>query len=144
MQQIERQLQSAGLKATIPRIQVLSFFRGTKRRHASAEEVFRHLARADVDIGLATVYRVLGQLVEVGILASGTLNSAAAVYELNEGPHHDHVICVRCGRVDEFSDPVIEARQKLMAEELGYTLDSHHLVLRGYCAACRQPPPNAR
>ncbi len=136
-QEIEQELQSAGLKATTPRIKILEFFRRSKRRHFSAEEIFRHLVEQDIEMGLATVYRVLGQLVEAGILSSGTLGSTTAVYELNEGKHHDHVICLNCGRVDEFSDPIIEARQKSVAEELGYLLSGHQLVLHGYCPNCR-------
>lgn len=142
--EFEQQLQSAGLKATAPRLKVLEFFRSSKRRHFSAEEVFRHLVEEKVDVGLATVYRVLGQLVEVGILSSGTLGSTTAVYELNEGKHHDHVICLNCGRVDEFSDPLIEARQKIVAEELGYLLSGHHLVLHGYCRDCRPKQTRTR
>jgi Fur family transcriptional regulator, ferric uptake regulator len=137
IQEIEQQLQSAGLRATTPRVKVLEFFRTSKRRHFSAEDVFRHLVEEKLDIGLATVYRALGQLVEVGILSSGTLGSTTAVYELNEGQHHDHVICLNCGRVDEFSDPLIEARQKIVADDLGYLFSGHHLVLYGYCPDCR-------
>lgn len=137
MQDIEQTLQSAGLRATSPRMKVLEFFLGSKRRHFSAEEVFRHLVEEKIDIGLATVYRVLAQLVEAGILSSGTLGSTTAVFELNEGKRHDHVICLNCGRVDEFFDPLIEARQKAVAEELGYLLSGHHLVLHGYCRDCR-------
>ncbi|WP_144160631.1 Fur family transcriptional regulator [Paraburkholderia sp. BCC1885] len=137
MQDIEQTLQSAGLKATTPRVKVLEFFHGSKHRHFSAEEVFRHLVEEKIDIGLATVYRALAQLVEAGILSSGTLGSTTAVFELNEGKRHDHVICLNCGRVDEFFDPLIEARQKTVAEELGYLLSGHHLVLHGYCRDCR-------
>lgn len=136
-QDIELELQSAGLKATSPRMKVLEFFHSSKRRHFSAEDVFRHLVEEKIDIGLATVYRVLGQLVEVGILSSGTLGSTTAMFELNEGKHHDHVVCLNCGRVDEFADPVIEARQKTVADELGYLLSGHHLILHGYCRDCR-------
>jgi len=143
-QDIEQQLQSAGLKATAPRMKVLAFFRTSHRRHFTAEDVFRHLVEEKIDVGLATVYRVLGQLVEVGILSSGTLGSTTAVYELNEGQHHDHVICLNCGRVDEFSDPLIEARQKIVAEDLGYLLSDHHLVLHGYCRDCRPKQTRTR
>jgi Fur family transcriptional regulator, ferric uptake regulator len=135
---IEQNLQSVGLKVTTARVKILQFFHGTRRRHFRAEEVYRHLIEEDIDIGLATVYRALGHLVEAGMLSSGTLTSTgAAIYELNEGKNHDHVVCLRCGQVDEFSDPVIEAQERLAAQKLGYQLSSHHLVLYGYCAHCR-------
>ncbi len=144
MQDVEQALQSAGLKVTAPRVTVLEFFRSSKHLHFSAEDVFRHLVDLRIDIGLATVYRVLSQLVEVGILSTSTLGSTKAVYELNEGNRHDHVVCLNCGRVDEFSDPVIDARQKTVAEELGYLLSGHHLVLHGYCRDCRPKQGKSR
>lgn len=137
MQDVEQTLQSAGLRATTPRIKVLEFFRTSKHLHFSAEDVYRHVVEEKIDVGLATVYRVLSQLVDAGILSSGMLDSTKVVYELNEGVRHDHIVCLNCGRVDEFSDPVIEARQKGVADELGYLLSGHQLVLHGYCADCR-------
>ncbi|WP_028228870.1 ferric iron uptake transcriptional regulator [Paraburkholderia ferrariae] len=138
------ELQSAGLRATIPRVKVLEFFRHADHRHFSAEDVFRHLVEDKVDIGLATVYRVLAQLEEAGLLTSGMLDSSKVVYELNEGKRHDHIICLNCGKVDEFSDPLIDARQKAVADALGYMLTGHQLVLHGYCAKCRPKPHGAK
>lgn len=138
--QVVEELQSAGLRITTPRVKVLEFFRSTESRHCSAEDVFRHLVEEKVEIGLATVYRVLGQLVDAGILTSSMLDSTKLVYELNQGKRHDHIICVNCGRVDEFSDPLMDGRQKAVADGLGYVLTGHQLVLHGYCSACRPKP----
>lgn len=134
---VHEQLQGAGLRATLPRVKVLEFFAAARPRHVSAEDVFRHLVAEKIDIGLATVYRVLSQFVEAGILTSGTLDSNRHVYELNDGKRHDHIICLACGKVDEFSDPLIDGREKAAADSLGYLLTGHHLVLHGYCAECR-------
>ncbi len=131
------QLQGAGLRATLPRVKVLEFFAAARPRHVSAEDVFRHLMAEKIDIGLATVYRVLSQFVEAGILTSGTLDGNRHVFELNDGKRHDHIICLSCGKVDEFSDPLIDGREKAAADALGYLLTGHHLVLHGYCADCR-------
>jgi Fur family ferric uptake transcriptional regulator len=129
-------LKSAGLKVTLPRIRVLEIFRSAKTRHLSAEDVYHNLAGQQADIGLATVYRVLTQLEEAGMLLRNNFNAGKAVYELNEGKHHDHLICLDCGRTDEFNDPVIEKRQKAVAEKLGYVLHEHRLALYGICPAC--------
>lgn len=131
------QLQGAGLRATLPRVKVLEFFAAAGPRHVSAEDVFRHLMAEKIDIGLATVYRVLSQFVEAAILTSGTLDGNRHVFELNDGKRHDHIICLSCGKVDEFSDPLIDGREKAAADALGYLLTGHHLVLHGYCADCR-------
>lgn len=129
-------IRSAGLKVTLPRIKVLEIFRSAGPQHLSAEEIYRLLMDQDSDIGLATVYRVLTQLEEAGILARNTFNTGKAVYELNVGKHHDHVICLACGRTDEFYDPTIEKRQRIVAAELGYVLEDHRLALYGYCRDC--------
>jgi Fur family transcriptional regulator, ferric uptake regulator len=129
-------LKSAGLKVTLPRIKVLEIFRTAETRHLSAEDVYHRLAGQHADVGLATVYRVLTQLEEAGMLARNTFNAGKAVYELNVGKHHDHLICLGCGRTDEFSDSTIEKRQKAVAESLGYVLSDHQMALYGYCPAC--------
>jgi Fur family ferric uptake transcriptional regulator len=129
-------LKDAGLKVTLPRIKVLEVFRSAKTRHLSAEEVYHRLAAQQADIGLATVYRVLTQLEEASMLARNTFNAGKAVYELNEGKHHDHLICLDCGRTEEFNDPTIEKRQKVVAESFGYALRDHQLALYGYCPDC--------
>jgi Fur family ferric uptake transcriptional regulator len=129
-------LKSVGLKVTVPRIKVLEIFRTAESRHLSAEDVYHCLAENKTEIGLATVYRVLAQLEEVGVLARNTFNAGKAVYELNEGKHHDHLICLGCGRTDEFNDATIEQRQKVVAESFGYRLHDHSLALYGYCPEC--------
>ncbi|SAL45089.1 ferric uptake regulator family protein [Caballeronia sordidicola] len=138
--QVSEELQGAGLRITTPRVKVLEFFRTTGYRHCSAEEVFRHLVEQKVEIGLATVYRVLAQLVDAGILTTSMLDSSKMVYELNEGKRHDHIVCLCCGRVDEFSDPLMDGRQKAIADSLDYVLTGHQLVLHGYCSNCRPKP----
>jgi Fur family transcriptional regulator, ferric uptake regulator len=129
-------LKSAGLKVTLPRIKVLEIFRTAETRHLSAEDVYHRLVGQQAEVGLATVYRVLTQLEEAGMLARNTFNAGKAVYELNEGTHHDHLVCLACGRTEEFNDPTIEKRQKAIAESFGFTLRDHHLALYGYCQAC--------
>ena len=132
----QEHLKNAGLKVTLPRIKVLEVFRAAEARHLSAEDVYQRLSSRQADVGLATVYRVLTQLEEAGMLARHNFNAGKAVYELNEGKHHDHLICLDCGRTDEFTDPTIEKRQRAVAESLGYVLRDHHMALYGYCPAC--------
>jgi Fur family ferric uptake transcriptional regulator len=136
MDEIEN-LRHAGLKATQPRLKVLEVIRTSAQRHLSAEEVYRRLINDHVDIGLATVYRVLAQLGEAGILARNTFDSGKSVYELDEGLHHDHMVCVACDTVEEFHDPLIEERQRSVAAERGFVLQAHRLALYGLCAGCR-------
>jgi Fur family ferric uptake transcriptional regulator len=132
----EPELRSVGLKATLPRMQVMEIFRHSPSRHLHAEEIYRRLADQKADVGLATVYRVLSQLEAAGLLLRQTFESGKAVFELNEGPHHDHLICLQCGRVDEFSNEHIEALQREVAQAHGYRLAEHRLALYGHCAAC--------
>ena len=134
---VSDKLRNVGLKATGPRLKVLQGFHSHERRHLTAEDVHRHMLEQKVDVGLATVYRVLGQLTDVGILNRNMFESNKAVYELHEGDHHDHIICLECGRVDEFSDDVIEERQRSIAQSNGYALAQHQLALYGYCPVCR-------
>ncbi|MEY4544341.1 MAG: hypothetical protein RL685_536 [Pseudomonadota bacterium] len=132
-------LNLVGLKATIPRLKVLQVFHTHERRHLTAEDVHRRMADQKADVGLATVYRVLGQLTDVGILTRNTFESGKAVYEVRDGTHHDHLICLQCGRVDEFADPVIEERQRAIAQSSGYAVAQHQLALYGYCPECCKP-----
>ena len=132
----DEDLKNAGLKVTLPRIKVLEVFRTAQTRHLSAEDVYHQLAGHHAEVGLATVYRVLTQLEEAGMLARNTFNAGKAEYELTEGKHHDHLICLGCGRTDEFNDPTIEKRQKAVAESFGYALRDHQMALYGYCPAC--------
>jgi Fur family ferric uptake transcriptional regulator len=132
----DNELRTAGLKVTVPRLKVLEVFRRADLRHLSAEDVYQRLAKQDADIGLGTVYRVLTQLESAGVLLHSNFAGGKAVYELNPGKHHDHIICLACGRTDEFNDPTIEKRQKAVAEDLGYVLADHQMALFGYCAKC--------
>lgn len=126
-----------GLKATAPRIKILRIFQEGRQRHRSAEEVYQTLLEEGADIGLATVYRVLMQFVQAGLLLRTHFETGKAVFELNEGDHHDHLVCLRCGRVEEFLDPEIEGRQQAIAAERGYRLQAHALALYGLCSDCQ-------
>lgn len=136
MKNIEN-LKSTGLKATLPRLKILEIFQEGKLRHMTAEDVFRVLLDERSDIGLATVYRVLTQFEQAGILLRSNFESGKAVYELNEGQHHDHFVCTSCGKVEEFYDPEIEKRQQLIADEMGWSIQDHSMSLYGQCAECK-------
>ena len=127
------ELKSSGLKATMPRIKVLEVFQRTERRHMSAEDVFKALLAEGADIGLATVYRVLMQFEQAGLLKRSNFESGKAVFELNEGQHHDHLVCLDCGRVEEFYDPEIEQRQRAVTIARGFELQEHSLALYARC-----------
>ncbi len=127
------ELKSTGLKATLPRLKILEVFQSAKQRHMTAEDVFRVLLEERSDIGLATVYRVLMQFEQAGLLTRSNFESGKAVYELNEGQHHDHLVCLDCGRVEEFFDAEIESRQQLVAQTRGFKLQEHALSLYANC-----------
>lgn len=127
------ELKSSGLKATLPRIKILEVFQKSAQRHLTAEDVFKALLGDGSDIGLATVYRVLMQFEQAGILSRSHFESGKSVFELNEGQHHDHLVCLTCGRVEEFYDAEIEARQRLVAQERGFALQEHALSLYAVC-----------
>ncbi|MFT4241366.1 MAG: ferric iron uptake transcriptional regulator [Acidovorax sp.] len=129
-------LKSTGLKATLPRLKILEIFQTGKLRHMTAEDVFRVLLDEHSDIGLATVYRVLTQFEQAGILIRSNFESGKAVYELNEGQHHDHFICTACGKVEEFYDAEIEKRQQSIAKSKGWLVQDHTMALYGQCAEC--------
>jgi Fur family transcriptional regulator, ferric uptake regulator len=126
-------LKSSGLKATLPRIKILEVFQNTRRRHMTAEDVYKALLGDGADIGLATVYRVLMQFEQAGLLTRSNFESGKAVFELNEGQHHDHLVCLTCGRVEEFFDPEIEQRQHTIAHGRGFELQEHSLALYARC-----------
>jgi Fur family ferric uptake transcriptional regulator len=130
------ELKNSGLKATLPRIKILDVFQRTKLRHMTAEDVFKALLAEGADVGLATVYRVLMQFEQAGLLIRSHFESGKAVFELNEGQHHDHLVCLTCGRVEEFYDAQIEQRQRAVAIERGFELHEHSLALY---AACTKP-----
>jgi Fur family ferric uptake transcriptional regulator len=126
-------LKNAGLKATLPRLKVLSLFESSEERHLSAEDVYKVLLSTGEDVGLATVYRVLTQFEQAGLLIRHHFESGKAVFELNQGGHHDHIVCVKCGRVAEFYDEEIEKRQKIAATDRGFTMQEHALTIYGIC-----------
>ena len=126
-------LKSSGLKATLPRIKILEVFQNTERRHMTAEDVFKALLVDGADIGLATVYRVLMQFEQAGLLSRSNFESGKAIFELNEGQHHDHLVCLDCGHVEEFFDAEIEQRQRAVTIARGFELQEHSLSLYARC-----------
>ena len=126
-------LNSIGLKATVPRMTILDLFRKSTQRHLTAEDVYRQLLAENLDIGLATVYRVLTQFEQAGLLERHHFESGKAVFELKDSKHHDHLVCLQCGRVEEFTDPDIERRQNKVAKERGYAVVEHALYLYVEC-----------
>ena len=130
-------LKNIGLKATLPRLKVLEIFQRSSAelgvRHMSAEDVYKALIAEHIDVGLATVYRVLTQFEQAGLLSRNYFEGGRAMFELNEGPHHDHLVCLTCGRVEEFVDANIESRQHQIAAERGFRLQDHALALYGEC-----------
>ena len=138
-QENAKDIQLSGLKNTLPRMKVLQVFQQSEQRHLSAEDVYKTILADGSDIGLATVYRVLMQFAQAGLLVRSHFESARAVFELNEGTHHDHLVCLNCGRVEEFYDAEIGKRQHHIAEAHGFELQEHALALYGFCSApgCR-------
>lgn len=132
-------LKASGLKATLPRLKILEIFQGSSVRHLSAEDVYKVLLAENMDVGLATVYRVLTQFEQAGLLTRNHFETGKAVFELNEGSHHDHLVCLDCGRVEEFYDEEIEKRQQTVAFERGFDIAEHALALYGHCTkpACQ-------
>ncbi|UXY16900.1 ferric iron uptake transcriptional regulator [Chitiniphilus purpureus] len=129
-------LKDAGLKATGPRLKILNLFENSEQRHMTAEDVYRLLLAEQTDIGLATVYRVLTQFEQAGILERHHFESGKAVFELNQGHHHDHLVCVKCGKVEEFYDAEIETRQDAIARKHGFEIQDHEMYLYGICSDC--------
>ena len=127
------ELKSSGLKATLPRIRILEIFQKTEQRHMAAEDVYKALLLEGSDIGLATVYRVLMQFEQAGLLKRNHFESGKSVFELNEGSHHDHLVCLDCGWVEEFYDAEIEQRQRAVARAHGFELQEHALSLYATC-----------
>ena len=136
------ELKSTGLKVTLPRLKILELFQKGAQRHMTAEDVYRVLLEDHADVGLATVYRVLAQFEHADILTRSQFESGKAVYELNEGQHHDHLVCLDCGRVEEFYDAAIERRQNAVALEKGFVISEHALSLYAHCtrATCQYRP----
>jgi len=132
-----QELKKAGLKVTLPRTKILEMLEHTTTRHMSAEDVYKRLLESGDDIGLATVYRVLTQFETAGLVVRHHFEGGHSVFEINQGHHHDHIVCVKCGKVDEFIDEVIEGRQRAIADKLGYDITDHSLYLYGICAGCQ-------
>ena len=127
------ELKSVGLKATLPRLKVLSLFESSKERHLSAEDVYKVLLNSGDDVGLATVYRVLTQFEQAGLLVRHHFEGGKAVFELNHGTHHDHIVCMQCGAVEEFCDDEIESLQHKVAKERGFKIKEHSLYIYADC-----------
>jgi len=133
------ELREAGLKVTQPRVKILELLENSDRRHLSAEDVFNLLREiGEHKIGLATVYRVLTQFEAAGLVTRHHFEGGNSVFEIDRGTHHDHIVCVKCGRVDEFMDDMIELRQKEIAEKNGYQMTDHSLHIYGVCADCQK------
>ncbi len=131
-------LRNAGLKVTLPRVKILEILENqTSERHLTAEQVYKILLNEGEDIGLATVYRVLTQFEAAGLVTRHHFEGGNSIFELDSGKHHDHIVCMKCGRVDEFTDETIEEQQKKIADKLGYALTDHSLYLYGFCSKCK-------
>ncbi len=130
-------LKKAGLKVTLPRVKILELMEKAKVRHQSAEDIYRALLDEGEEIGLATVYRVLTQFEAAGLVSRHHFEGGQAVFELNQEGHHDHLVCIVCGKVEEFVDDIIEEQQLKIAKEKGYTVTDHSLTLYGKCPDCQ-------
>ena len=126
-------IRKAGLKVTLPRVKILEILENSEARHVSAEDVYKQLLANDEEIGLATVYRVLTQFEGAGLVERHQFDGGHSVFELNRGTHHDHIVCIRCGKVEEFVDESIEKRQREIATEKGFEIADHSLVIYGEC-----------
>ncbi|HEX6550501.1 MAG TPA: ferric iron uptake transcriptional regulator [Gammaproteobacteria bacterium] len=133
-----QELRNVGLKVTLPRVKILEILERSNPRHMSAEDMYKALLESGDDIGLATVYRVLTQFETAGLVTRHHFEGGHSVFELNQGDHHDHIVCVKCGRVDEFVDQEIEKRQQQIAAAKGYEITDHSLYLYGICSNCRK------
>ena len=134
------QIKKAGLKVTLPRVKILQLLEGSDKRHVSAEDVYKMLLENGEEIGLATVYRVLTQFEAAGLVCRHHFEGVQSVFELARGGHHDHIVCIKCGKVVEFMDEVIEERQRAIAEKNGFSIEDHALVIYGDCndSSCRK------
>lgn len=130
-------LKNAGLKITLPRVKILEVLESSPQHHLSAEDVYRALLLKNEEVGVATVYRVLTQFEAAGLVVRHNFDGGHAVFEISPDEHHDHIVCIQCGRVEEFQDQEIEDRQEKVAIRLGYKLTEHNLNLYGYCPDCQ-------
>jgi len=134
-----KDLRKAGLKVTLPRLKILELLESSQTRHMSAEDIYRRLLDSNEDIGLATVYRVLTQFEAAGLVSRHHFEDGMAVFEINHGTHHDHIVCLECGRVEEFMDAGIEERQTAVASKLGFEIRDHSMILYGKCQRIKCP-----
>ncbi len=134
-----KDLRNAGLKVTIPRVKILDILGSASPRHMSAEDIYKHLLQSHEDIGLATVYRVLTQFEAAGLVTRHHFEGATSVFELNEGPHHDHIVCLDCGHVEEFVDDGIEEKQRAIAAKHQFEIRDHSMILFGTCRRVNCP-----
>jgi Fur family ferric uptake transcriptional regulator len=132
------ELRKAGLKVTLPRVKILQLLENSETRHLSAEDVYKALIEADEDVGLATVYRVLTQFEAAGLVMRHHFEGGHSVFELSTMEHHDHLVCSKCGIVEEFYDEVIETQQEKIAKKFGFEITDHSLYLYGICGACQK------
>ncbi|KTD19139.1 ferric uptake regulation protein [Legionella lansingensis] len=133
-----QQLKDAGLKITMPRLKVLQILEQSGDHHLSAEGVYKALLEMGEDVGLATVYRVLTQFQTAGLVTRHNFEGGHSVFELSQGEHHDHLVCVKCGRVEEFIDEVIEQRQQMIAQQAKFKMTDHALNIYGICPECQK------
>ncbi|HXH04083.1 MAG TPA: ferric iron uptake transcriptional regulator [Candidatus Competibacteraceae bacterium] len=138
-----KELKKAGLKVTLPRMKILDMLEERNDQHLTAEEIYKNLLNSGEEIGLATVYRVLTQFEAAGLVKRHYFEGGQSIFELNQGDHHDHIVCVKCGRIEEFFDEVIEERQRAVAAAHHFNLAEHSLILYGVCAACQQAESSA-
>ncbi|HEY5602951.1 MAG TPA: ferric iron uptake transcriptional regulator [Gammaproteobacteria bacterium] len=131
------ELREAGLKATVPRMKILEIMEQSSVRHLSAEDIYKAFLEEGEDVGIATIYRVLTQFESAGLVTRHHFESGISVFELNQGQHHDHILCLKCGKVEEFIDEVIEQRQKDIAAKAGFSMTDHSLNIYGICKECQ-------
>lgn len=131
-----QEIRDAGLKVTLPRVKILNILENAQPHHLRAEDVFQQLRESHDDVGLATVYRVLTQFVDAGLVNRHNFEGGHSVFELDQGAHHDHLVCVKCGEVEEFVDEVIEKRQELIANQAHFKMTDHNLTIYGICVKC--------
>ncbi|PMB54917.1 ferric iron uptake transcriptional regulator [Coxiella endosymbiont of Rhipicephalus microplus] len=133
-----RELRKAGLKVTLPRLKILKILENADPHHMSAENVYRKLVDIGEDVGLATVYRVLTQFEAAGLVKRNNFEGGHSVFEMNQGRHHDHLVCINCGKVEEFIDKIIEIRQEVIAKKSKFKMTDHNLTIYGICQLCEE------
>ena len=131
-------LKKAGLKATLPRLKILNFLESSPVRHMSAEDVYKAMLESGDEVGLATIYRVLTQFEAAGLVIRHHFEEGHSVFELSQNEHHDHIVCVKCGKIEEFYDNLIEERQHQIAKEKGFDMTDHALYIYGVCSECQK------